>query len=251
MGAKIEITEDLVAKVKELFDQDLGARAIAKQLGIGRWIVQKIYKVLGIYNIGRTKPRHVYKMTEKICVSCQETKGVDQFRQRFGKYTDGTDRVSYESSCLDCEKAYTKRNSNRRYKDRIKIPRNKIRRSISFAIYRAMISQGVSKNGDSCLPYLDYTIDQLVTHIESQFEAWMNWGNYGRYNKGDQPNTKWNIDHVIPQSDLPYDSMEHPNFKRCWALSNLRPLCAKQNVLDGTRKTRHQINNNDMVADFP
>jgi hypothetical protein len=51
MGAKIEITEELATKVKALFDQDFGARAITKQLGVSRWIVQQTYKALGLYDI--------------------------------------------------------------------------------------------------------------------------------------------------------------------------------------------------------
>jgi hypothetical protein len=34
--------------------------------------------------------------------------------------------------------------------------------------------------------------------------------------------------------------MEDDNFKKCWALNNLRPLSAKQNILDGTTKIRHE-----------
>jgi hypothetical protein len=33
--------------------------------------------------------------------------------------------------------------------------------------------------------------------------------------------------------------MEDENFIKCWKLSNLRPLSAKQNWLDGINKTRH------------
>lgn len=29
------------------------------------------------------------------------------------------------------------------------------------------------------------------------------------------------------------------NFKKCWALENLKPLSAKQNILDRINKTRH------------
>ena len=50
----------------------------------------------------------------------------------------------------------------------------------------------------------------------------------------------WHIDHIIPQSLLPYSSMEDDNFKKCWALSNLRPLSAKQNLLDGANRIRHK-----------
>jgi hypothetical protein len=51
----------------------------------------------------------------------------------------------------------------------------------------------------------------------------------------------WNLDHIIPQSDLPFVSMEEENFKKCWALINLRPYSAKQNLIDGNRRNRKSI----------
>lgn len=39
--------------------------------------------------------------------------------------------------------------------------------------------------------------------------------------------------------DLPYDSMQHPNFLKSWALENLRPYNSKQNLLDGIKRVRH------------
>lgn len=74
----------------------------------------------------------------------------------------------------------------------------------------------------------------------------MSWKNRGKYiskewDDNDSTTWKWQLDHIIPQSDLPYDSMEHENFHKCWALSNLRPLSAKQNQLDGATKIRHKI----------
>jgi len=73
----------------------------------------------------------------------------------------------------------------------------------------------------------------------------MNWGNHGKYDpkKWDENDPKtwtWQLDHIIPSSDLPYLSMEDDNFKKCWALENLRPLSAKQNILDGVTRTRHK-----------
>ena len=52
----------------------------------------------------------------------------------------------------------------------------------------------------------------------------------------------WQIDHIILRADLLYTSMEDENFKKCWALSNLRPYSAKQNILDGTNRIRHKGN---------
>lgn len=100
------------------------------------------------------------------------------------------------------------------------------------------------KNKESMLKHLPYTLDELKFHIESQFESWMSWANHGRYypkiwNDNDQNTWTWQIDHIIPHSIFKYESIQDENFKKCWALENLRPLSAKQNVLDGIYKTRH------------
>lgn len=123
-----------------------------------------------------------------------------------------------------------------RKKDVYKL-RAHVSRQINFALYRS----GSSKCGESVLKYLPYTIKELKQHIEKQFEPWMNWNNYGIYTMStwddlDTSTWTWQIDHIVPQCKLPYDSMTHDNFKKCWALNNLRPLSAKQNCLDGARK---------------
>lgn len=102
-----------------------------------------------------------------------------------------------------------------------------------------------NKNGESTKQYLPYTFEQLQCYLESQFEQWMTWENHGIYNpktwnENDQTTWTWQIDHIVPQSELPYTSMEDDNFKKCWALENLRPYSAKQNILDGVNRVRHQ-----------
>jgi hypothetical protein len=242
MSKKIEITTDLVIQVKTLFDQKIGARQIAKQLGISRWIVQKTCKVIGVYNIGRHRPKIIPNRIEYRCIDCNEIKPISAFRMR-----KRNGRVSYESCCLACEAI----RNNGRLKKRAKILRENdpnfvIRRSVSYMIWKGLKNTNSSKNGESCLSFLPYSIEELRSHLEAQFEPWMTWDNHGRYikSKWDDSNLEtwnWQIDHIIPQSDLPYSSMEEDNFKRCWDLSNLRPFSAKQNNLDGTGKTRHNI----------
>lgn len=68
----------------------------------------------------------------------------------------------------------------------------------------------------------------------------MNWNNWGRYNAetwdDNDPSTwTWQIDHIIPQSKLKYTSMDDENFKKCWALDNLRPLSSKENLEKGNK----------------
>ena len=101
-----------------------------------------------------------------------------------------------------------------------------------------------SKDKKSCIKYLPYTIDELKNHLELNFEPWMSWENYGKFNSkiwndNDQSTWTWQIDHIIPQSKLLYTNMLDANFKKCWSLSNLRPLSSKQNFLDGVFRTRH------------
>jgi len=105
----------ILQKVKELFDQQLGSRIISKQLGITRWAVQKAYKELGIYNIGRQKPRKVHLLTEKKCKICKQIKPIDQFRKRIKK----NNLINFETYCLDCEKEYNKKSCKERLSRRL------------------------------------------------------------------------------------------------------------------------------------
>lgn len=102
------------------------------------------------------------------------------------------------------------------------------------------IRKCINKNNLSFTKFIPYTIQELKQHLESLFEPWMTWENQGIYkidqwNDNNQSTWVWNIDHIIPQSKLPYSSMEDDNFKKCWALENLRPYSAKQNIIDGAR----------------
>jgi hypothetical protein len=137
-----------------------------------------------------------------------------------------------------------------RRRDDIKLKRKnnpvfRLKSNVSRTIRRILKNNGSTKNGKSIVKYLGYTLKALNIHLEKQFESWMTQDNYGYYrpktwNDNDQTTWTWQIDHIIPQSDLPYYSMEDDNFKKCWALENLRPLSSKQNFLDGIQRTRHK-----------
>ena len=113
------------------------------------------------------------------------------------------------------------RRYNREYrkKRRQQDPAWKLAHNIGCVVRDAIKKEGSSKKGESVLQHLPYTAEQLKEHIESKWAEGMSWQNYG----------EWHIDHIYPQSKLPYDSMEHPNFLKCWALDNLQPLWAEEN----------------------
>lgn len=75
---------------------------------------------------------------------------------------------------------------------------------------------------------LDYTYDQLVIHLERQFLAGMSWANYG---------SAWHVDHIVPLSSFKVSGFYDPLVKQAWALSNLRPLWAGENLRKHAKHT--------------
>jgi hypothetical protein len=117
----------------------------------------------------------------------------------------------------------------------------KIRRRVSSQVWHFLFKKGLSKNNKSVGEFLPYTLQELKEHLERLFEPWMTWNNYGSYkvknwDDNDPTTWTWQIDHIIPHSKFHYSSMEDQEFKDCWALNNLRPYSAKQNLLDSNRE---------------
>lgn len=70
-----------------------------------------------------------------------------------------------------------------------------------------------------------YTVDQLRVHLEALFVDGMSWGNMGA----------WHIDHVRPRNSFSFVSADDSSFRECWALTNLQPLWATDNIRKGAR----------------
>lgn len=93
-----------------------------------------------------------------------------------------------------------------------------IRSLISGSIYR----NGYSKNSRTH-EILNCSFEDLRLHLESQFESWMNWDNYGLYNG--ELNYGWDIDHIIPLCS----ASSEEEIMRLNYFKNLQPLCSKIN----------------------
>ena len=119
-----------------------------------------------------------------------------------------------------------------KYKDkRNEYIRKRMKRDIRFRL-RKIFSSSVStrlkrrlsgKNCKSTFDYLDYTIDDLMKHLENRFRGGMSWANYG----------EWHIDHKIPDCMFKYGSPKDKGFRQSWALKNLQPLWAEENFKKG------------------
>jgi len=85
---------------------------------------------------------------------------------------------------------------------------------------RNSLTNKIKKNGLSWERLVGYNRHILKEYLEKQFNNNVNWNN----------RDEWHIDHVLPIKMFNYDTYNHPHFKLCWCLENLRPLLAKVNI---------------------
>lgn len=112
---------------------------------------------------------------------------------------------------------------NRRKQRRLLDSKFRLDSNMATVIYQALRKR---KNGRSWEKLVGYTLENLINHLEKQFDNKMIWQNYGSY---------WVIDHIIPQVYFNYQSAEDKKFKKCWALKNLRPLEKIENLKKGKK----------------
>lgn len=174
------------------------------------------------------------------CKECCKLKA-KSFYQTHPGYKKAIDKTYYE---INKDKIIKRQNKNESIRRKTDLS-FRLRKNLSRAIRFNLKKNFSSKNRSSCLLHLEYTMLELKNHLEKQFEPWMTWNNYGRFDPNSWDDNEsstwtWCIDHIIPQSDLPFQSMTDDNFKKCWALGNLRPLSSKQNHIDGVTRIRHK-----------
>jgi hypothetical protein len=119
------------------------------------------------------------------------------------------------------------REHNRKY-DKRKYSDSRKRLTRNIGVHISHILAG-KKGGRGWEKLVGYTTEQLIKHIEKQFDSKMNWDNYGIY---------WHLDHKIPKSVFNYNSPEDIDFKKCWGLKNLQPLEKKQNITKSNKLER-------------
>ena len=93
----------------------------------------------------------------------------------------------------------------------------KLNRNISRYINYALKG---TKNRRHWETLVGYTLAELMQTLEKEFRQGMTWDNYGA----------WHVDHMIPLAKFKFDSTHNPEFKKAWALGNLQPLWADENI---------------------
>ncbi len=83
-----------------------------------------------------------------------------------------------------------------------------------------------NKNGYHWESLVNFTLQDLILHLEKQFTSEMSWDNYGNF---------WHVDHYIPKSWFIYSTSEDLGFQMCWDLGNLQPKEGSENLSKGNR----------------
>jgi hypothetical protein len=119
------------------------------------------------------------------------------------------------------KKIQEKINEYRRIK-KVNDPVYKLKNSIRRNIHNSFKRNKFSKNLNT-ETIIGCSFEVFKDYLESKWEPWMNWNNYGLYNGTDKYG--WDIDHIIPLSsantELEIIELNHYN--------NLQPLCSHIN----------------------
>lgn len=210
---------------------------------------------------------------EKQCITCKNILKISNFKL-FEKLNLRGDKLKYITNrCNNCENDRCKKIRKENWKNTSQEKRDaynkwrrentpkkrnagtintnkikrKIRENISNYVRKSIKSIGGIKSG-SFFTAVGYSFKEFKAHIENHFKfpgnEWMKWENYGAYNPktwndNDKSTWVWQLDHIIPHSKFNYKDMKCQEFKDCWKLENLRPLSAKENLMDGVYRIRH------------
>lgn len=187
---------------------------------------------------------------ERECCSCKQVKNLELFNRnshcKFGR----------QYSCAECERARKKnarlaniglarekeaaRQRRRVEKGRSRVnalrsknhairirqdPKYALSKRVRSLIRLSLSNRAISKGGKKFRELLGLDVAELALHIEKQFSAGMSWDNMNM----------WHVDHIVPLSSFDIKEAGDSEFRRAWALANLRPLWADENRRKGNK----------------
>ena len=217
---KITPTEKEINEIKIMFvDEHKGLREICKKFGWSTFTISRILKENGVLIKGSGRK---FLGGKKIADK--------KYRQKNKKRLDEYTKNWYEQN-KEHRKQYLKEYREKNI-DRIRIvkknyektrkandPIYKLISNFRTAIYQVLKENNVEKNGHY-FEILNYSPEQLISHLEKQFKDNMSWENYG----------EWHVDHIKPISSFNINEIGDKEFMECWNLNNLQPLWGEENI---------------------
>ena len=219
---KIELTELQVKEIIKLYTEDLlGSPTISEKLKIHKTIILNTLRDNGIV-LGPSGRRNIggREVSMKKYESKPETKKrksenhknwAEKNKEHLSKYIK-----EYRENNVDKIKQI-KRDYERNRKARD--PLYKLISNFRTAIYQVLKESNVEKN-KHYFDILQYTPEQLISHLENKFIDKMSWDNYG----------DWHVDHKLPITHYNIQEMGDSEFMKCWSLDNLQPMWGVDNI---------------------
>jgi hypothetical protein len=83
---------------------------------------------------------------------------------------------------------------------------------------------------DTCVELFGCARPELMIHLQSTFQPWMDWSNYG----------KWHVDHIKPLSR--FRLLEEPEQRKAFNFKNLQALWGPDNIRKSDKYEETNIN---------
>ena len=203
-----------------MYNKDLiGSQKISEKIGLNKQQVLRILKENGV-KLGPSGRRNIggKKVSDK------------KWRDSNKEYMSNKSKTWYEQNKehrKEYIKEYHKNNIDKIRKTKRDYERNRKARDPLYklisnfrtAIYQVLKESNVEKN-KHYFDILQYTPEQLITHLENKFTDKMSWDNYG----------DWHVDHKLPITHFNISEMGDSEFMKCWALDNLQPMWGDENI---------------------
>jgi hypothetical protein len=216
-------TEEELKNILKMYNEELiGSQTISEKTGISKPTILKILKENGVV-MGPSGRRFIggkkiadkkWRDSNKEYTSEKHKKWSEDKQEHLRKY-----HQKWREKNIDKHREY-KRKYEKHRKDTD--PAYKLISNFRTAIYQVLKENNVEKN-KHYFDILQYTPEELISHLEKQFTDGMTWDNYG----------EWHVDHRMPISSFNFESVDDDSFIKCWSLDNLQPMWGKENIVKG------------------
>ena len=147
----------------------------------------------------------------------------EKIKERRRKYREGNREKVRKQDRGYRKKRYTKKWYIDMCKDLKYILNNKIRLAVGNSL------KG-NKKGRHWEDLVGYTLEDLFKRLKKTTPEGYDWQDFIE--------GKFHIDHIVPISVFNFTKPEHPDFRKCWALSNLQLLLARENIIKSNKLSK-------------
>lgn len=213
-------TQEEINEILKMYNEELlGSSTIAEKTGLSK---PTILRLLKENNVEMRQSGRIFIGGKKVADKKWRESNKEYMSEKLKKWYSNNKEYRKEYLKEYREKNIDKiRETKRNYERHRKSidPIYKLINNFRTAIYQVLKENNVQKNGHY-FEVLQYTPNELIHHLENQFNNGMTWDNYG----------DWHVDHILPISIHNIQEIGDDEFMKCWSLGNLQPMWGEDNI---------------------